>query len=118
MRKNSSSNKENSKNKKTAWIKIQVTPNEKILLVEKASMLGLSLTDFIRVRTLNYRVRQNPLTKEYLFQLARIGSNLNQIAKWANVYKSKAEALEVVLTLTSIEQELHSLQYVKEQAEE
>lgn len=115
MRKNSSSKKENCK---TAWIKIRVTPNEKILLMQKASELGLSLTDFIRVRTLKYRVRQNPLTKKYLFQLARIGNNLNQLAKWANMYKSKAEALEVVLTLTSIEQELHSLQYIKEQAEE
>ncbi len=114
MRKNSSSNKENCKNKKTAWIKIRVTPNEKILLMQKASELGLSLTDFIRVRTLNYRVRQNPLTKEYLFQLARIGSNLNQLAKWANMYKSKAEALEVVLTLTSIEQELHALHHKEE----
>ena len=79
--------------------------------MEKASMLGLSLTDFIRMRTLNYRVRQNPLTKEYLFQLVRIGSNLNQLAKWANVYKSNAETLEVVLTLTSIEQELHALHH-------
>ncbi len=109
MRKNSSSKKENCK--KTAWIKIRVAPNEKILLMEKASMLGLSLTDFIRMRTLNYRVRQNPLTKEYLFQLVRIGSNLNQLAKWANVYKSNAETLEVVLTLTSIEQELHALHH-------
>lgn len=114
MRKNSSSNKENCNNKKTAWIKIRVTPNEKILLMEKANMLGLSLTDFICMRTLNYRIRQNPLTKEYLFQLARIGSNLNQLAKWANMYKSKAEALEVVLTLTSVEQELHALHHKEE----
>lgn len=114
MRKNSFSNDENYKNKKTAWIKIRVTPQEKNLLMDAANTLGLSLTDFIRMRTLNYRVRQNSITKEYLFQLARIGSNLNQLAKWANVNKSKAEALEVVLTLTSIEQELHALHHKEE----
>lgn len=114
MRKNSCPNDENCKNKKTAWIKIRVTPQEKNLLMDTANTLGLSLTDFIRMRTLNYRVRQNSMTKEYLFQLARIGNNLNQLAKWANVYKSKTEALEVVLTLTSIEQELHALHYKEE----
>lgn len=47
-----------------------------------------------------------------------LNSNGIVISKWANVYKSKTEALEVVLTLTSIEQELHSLKHIKEQAEE
>jgi hypothetical protein len=114
MRKNSSSKKENFENRKTAWIKIRVTPNEKNLLMQKANELGLSLTDFIRVRTLNYRVRQDPLIKEYLFQLARIGANLNQLATWANIYKSKAEALEVVLALADFEKELHALHHKEE----
>ncbi len=47
-------------------------------------------------RTLNCRVRQHSLTKEYLFQFARIGSNLNQLAKWGKMYKSKDEVLEVL----------------------
>ncbi len=29
-------------------------------------------------------------------QLARIGSNLNQIARWANTHKSAAEAVEIL----------------------
>lgn len=94
---------------KTSWIKIRVTPQEKLLLVQKAASQDMSLTDFIRVRTLNYRQRQHPLSKEYLFQLARIGVNLNQLAKWANTYKSKAEALEVVFALADLEKELHAL---------
>lgn len=35
-------------------------------------------------------------------QLARIGNNLNQIAKWANTYKSTAEAVEVIQALRAI----------------
>lgn len=110
MRKNKTpNNMTGEKTLKTSWIKIRVTPQEKLLLVQKAALQGMSLTDFIRVRTLNYRQRQHPLSKEYLFQLARIGVNLNQLAKWANTYKSKTEALEVVLALADFEKELHAL---------
>jgi hypothetical protein len=38
--------------------------------------------------------------------LARIGSNLNQLARWVNTYKRRAEALEVLMALTAFEREL------------
>ena len=42
-------------------------------------------------------------------ELARIGSNLNQIAHWANTHKENAEVLEVAAHLVAIERTLDTL---------
>ena len=50
-----------------------------------------------RVRT--WTVAHTELERERTRELARIGSNLNQIARWANTYKENAEAVEVAAHL-------------------
>ena len=99
--------KEN-KERRSAWIKIRVTPDEKKLIESKVSAQGQTVTDFLRQRALDYRLRQSPLEKERIRQLARIGSNMNQIARWANTYKKRAEAMEVITRLIVLERELHT----------
>ena len=89
-----------------AFIKVRVTPEEKKAVTAKAEELGQTVADFLRQRALEYRLRQTPLEKERVRQLARIGVNLNQLARWANVHKSQAEALHVLTALTAFEQEL------------
>lgn len=91
---------------RTAWIKLRVTPAEKEAITAKAAAQGQTVTDFIRQRTMDYRLRRTPLEKERVRQLARIGANLNQVARWANTYKSQAEALQVLAALFSLEREL------------
>ncbi len=98
--------KEN-KERRSALIKMRVTPDEKKLIESKASAQGQTVTDFLRQRALDYRLRQSPLEKERIRQLARIGSNMNQIARWANTYKKRAEAVEVITRLILLERELH-----------
>ena len=98
--------KEN-KERRSAWIKMRVTPDEKRLIESKASAQGQTVTDFLRQRALDYRLRQSPLEKERIRQLARIGSNMNQIARWANTYKKRAEAVEVITRLILLERKLH-----------
>ena len=98
--------KEN-KERRSAWIKMRVTPDEKRLIESKASAQGQTVTDFLRQRALDYRLRISPLEKERIRQLARIGSNMNQIARWANTYKKRAEAVEVITRLILLERELH-----------
>ena len=98
--------KEN-KERRSAWIKMRVTPDEKKLIESKASAQGQTVTDFLRQRALDYRLRQSPLEKERIRQLARIGSNMNQIARWANTYKKRAEAVEVITRLIVLERKLH-----------
>ena len=87
---------------------MRVTPDEKKLIESKASAQGQTVTDFLRQRALDYRLRQSPLEKERIRQLARIGANMNQIARWANTYKKRAEAVEVITRLIVLERELHS----------
>ena len=98
--------KEN-KERRSAWIKMRVTPDEKKLIESKASAQGQTVTDFLRQRALDYRLRQSPLEKERIRQLARIGANMNQIARWANTYKKRAEAVEVITRLILLDRELH-----------
>ena len=89
---------------------MRVTPDEKKLIESKASAQGQTVTDFLRQRALDFRLRQSPLEKERILQLARIGANMNQIARWANTYKKRAEAVEVITRLILLERELHEVE--------
>lgn len=92
--------------RRSAWLKLRVTPEEKESITAKATMQGQTVTDFLRQRALDYRLRQTPLEKERIRQLARIGANLNQLARWANTWKSRAEAVEILTALVSLERAL------------
>jgi uncharacterized protein (DUF1778 family) len=96
------------KERRSAWIKMRVTPDEKRLIESKASAQGQTVTDFLRQRALDYRLRQSPLEKERIRQLARIGANMNQIARWANTYKESLEAVEVLAALTNLETQIEN----------
>ena len=45
-------------------------------------------------------------------QVARIGNNLNQIARWANTHRSEAEAVEVIAHLVAIEARKEQVAFV------
>jgi hypothetical protein len=94
------------KDTRTAWIKLRVSPAEKEAITARADAQGQTVTDFIRQRALDYRLRQTPLEKERVRQLVRIGANLNQLARWVNIHKSRAEAIDVLTALVSLEREL------------
>jgi hypothetical protein len=91
---------------RTAWIKLRVTPAEKETIMAKAQAQSQTVTDFIRQRALDYRLRKTPLEKECVRQIARAGANLNQLARWANTYKNRAEAIQVLAALLSVEKAL------------
>ena len=89
--------------KRDRVIRFRVTPEEKAAIEEKASAQSQTLTDFLRQRALNYRLRTSQDEKERVRQLARIGNNLNQLARWANTYKDRAEAMAILAALVSLE---------------
>ena len=91
---------------RTALVKLRVTPAEKDAITAKADSQGQTVTDFIRQRALDYRLRQTPLEKDRVRQLARIGVNLNQLARWVNIHKGRAEVINVLVALVSLEREL------------
>ena len=94
------------------WVKIRASEAERSEWHAKARAVGLSLSDLVRrsggrVRT--WTVAHTELERERTRELARIGSNLNQIARWANIHKENAEALEVAAHLVAIERALDTL---------
>ncbi len=91
------------------YIKIRLSKSEKIDWQEKAVRAGISLSNLIRqamARTQTWTAADRGLISEQTRQISRIGNNLNQIAKWANTYKSTAEAIEVIEYLRKIEKKL------------
>ncbi len=86
-----------------------------------AEQSGLSLADWLRqtvapgaVRVTGRPVpRTRPkLTKPIavdpalIAEVARVGNNLNQLARWANTYKSASDAMQVLIALNAIERQL------------
>ena len=55
------------------------------------------------------KIRASEAERERTRELARIGANLNQIARWANTFKAHAEAVEIVAHLVAIERALAAL---------
>lgn len=85
---------------------VRLHPEEKELLRLNAGLYGLSVSDYVRQNCLSFHLRKSPMEKERLRQLARIGVNLNQLAKWANTHKRAVEAVEVLTALASLEREI------------
>ena len=56
-----------------------------------------------------WTVAHAEVERERTREVARIGANLNQIARWANTFKANAEALEVIAHLVAIERALDTL---------
>ena len=94
------------------WVKIRASEAERADWHTKARFVGLSLSDLVRRslgRVRSWTVAHAELERERTRELARIGSNLNQIARWANTYKENTGVLEVVTHLVAIERALDTL---------
>lgn len=103
--------------KRTELVTLRVTPEEKLAWTALAEADDLTLADLVRSRLGHSdAVGREPKKKRIgrkadpvlLANVGRVGSNLNQIARWANSFKSAAEASEVLLALVAIEQLLQA----------
>ena len=78
----------------------------------KAAAAGVPLSAMIRramARTRTWPARAAEVERERTREVARIGNNLNQVARWANTHKAAAEAVEVIARLVAIERALAAL---------
>ncbi|MFW5500056.1 MULTISPECIES: plasmid mobilization protein [unclassified Maridesulfovibrio] len=91
---------------RTKWLNVRVTPDEKNSVVEEAEAKGMTIGDFMRQLLGKRRVRKTRREREKLLHLARIGNNINQLARWANTYKSNADSVLIIAELAAIEREL------------
>ncbi len=98
--------------KRDTTITLRVSQSEKLAWQAKADLVGMTLSNLIRQaisRTKTWTAADKSLVKEQTRQIVRIGNNLNQIARWANTYKSTAEAVQIIQALRLVEQSLNKL---------
>ncbi len=93
--------------KRNHFIKVRVTDSELAQIKKKASEAKLTVSDLLRKYTLDFTLRKTTENREKIRHLARIGSNINQIARWVNKYKLRAQAIEVILWLNRLQNEVH-----------
>lgn len=96
---------------RTAIIKVRVTGAEQAGWQTKAEAAGVSVSELVRsamTRVKTWTIANTEIERERNRELAKIGNNMNQIARWANTYKSAADAIEIVSHLRSIEQKMDS----------
>ena len=90
----------------TGKIEIRCTEGDRAAWKAKADAAGLTLSELVRQslgRVRTWTAKDRRTARDRVLQLARIGNNLNQIARWANTHKSAADATEVIGALISIE---------------
>ena len=101
---------------RTKPIAVRLTDEEKLDWDLKAHAAGLSISELVRQAMNRVRISHvgdRALQIERTRQIAKIGNNLNQIARWVNRYKTTADTVEVVTHLIAIEQALLDLSDLK-----
>ena len=85
----------------------RVTPAEHAAWQEKAAAAGVSPSALLReAMARTWTAPALAIESERIRQIARIGNNLNQLARWANTHKTEAEAVAVIANLVSFERSL------------
>ena len=94
---------------RTALVAARVTPAEHAAWRDKAAAAGVSPSALLReamARTHTWTAAARSVERERTRQIARIGNNLNQLARWANTHTTAAEAVAVIAHLVSFERSL------------
>ena len=102
---------------RAVWVKIRARAEERAEWHKKAQRAGLSLSALVRraiERTQTWTVAHAEVERARVVELARIGNNLNQIARWVNTHKERAEAVQVLAHLVALRREIRSFAGVKE----
>lgn len=102
--------------KRDSWLKVRISADEKVAWQAEADAEGLTLANLVRNRlggaaqvarepkpAKRATRRADPLL---LHAVGRVSSNLNQLARWANMYKSEVEAILVIQALLAIDAHL------------
>ena len=90
----------------------RVTPAEHAAWQEKAAAAGVSPSALLReamARTRTWTAPARAVESDRIRQIARVGNNLNQLARWANTHKTAAEAATVITHLVSFERSLREV---------
>ena len=100
------------RDRRTVRVHARVSPAELADWRAKAAAVGVPLSDLLRqamARTRTWTAAAADAERERIRQIARIGNNLNQLARWANANASAVDAVEVIANLVAFERELRKL---------
>lgn len=100
-----------------AKLQIRIDDDIKENWLLKAKEQGTTLTELIITAVDGTKVKRRKrvnVDPALIRQLARLGNNLNQIAKWANRYKADANALAIIAELINIDREIAGITRVIE----
>lgn len=101
--------------KKERVLTIRTTPDELKKWQALADSSGVTLSDLIRQHLNSDLVGRQPVrqprtrtveNRALIAIISRTGSLTNQIARWCNTYKSRADAVQVIAALITIERQL------------
>ena len=98
--------------RRTVVVAARVTRAERAAWKEKAAAAGVSPSALLRLamaRTQTWTAPAMAVEHERSRQIARIGNNLNQLARWANTHASPIEAVRVLDRLKAVERALRAL---------
>ena len=102
------------------WIKLRASAAERARWQALAASRGVSLSDLIRASLGGLRLRARreppPVAPELLRELARIGNNLNQLARAANRHEP-VTATALLARLIAIERELRAIRAAHRRAD-
>jgi len=104
--------KKQSRTQMNSRLEVRLYPDEKAAIQNKARAATTTASELVRqslLRVQTWTAKDRHTYKRRTLEIARIGSNLNQIARWCNIHKSTAEAVEVIAHLQVISQELEKL---------
>ena len=99
---------------------LRVSPAEVAAWRAKAEAAGVPLSDLLRqamARTRTWTAASAEVERERTRQIARVGNNLNQIARWANTHASPMDAIEMIAYLVHIARTLDKLARVGREAD-
>lgn len=102
--------------KKSLRLKIRVTEEEKKHWTRMARSTGLTLSGFVREsigRVHTWSAGDRKLYAARTREIARIGNNLNLIARWASMNPVKgSESAQIIIALSAISEALMSFTFV------
>lgn len=105
-------------------IGIRLPPDTADKLKDEAANLGVTVSDVLRSYIKDEQIKPlgrprpvksipnrayTPADPALVRELAKIGNNLNQLARWANTYKSNIEAVQILSQLGAIERDLKKM---------
>lgn len=103
--------KENMRNK---MFKLRCSEEEIVEWREKAQASGVPVSELIRQamsRVRSWSPANQKIQIEQIRLIARIGNNLNQLARWANTYKSATETINIIHHLRILEEAVKNISF-------